>query len=450
MKWLIFLILIGCGKHKEPVSLDLRDSDGDQIQNHHEGEFEKYVADFPRLEKVYGIIKFTTHQQEEISFSNHTDLKEDTLKLVTGDDTSLQRDQFFSEWSVLKLLNRDKKFEVSGSSVTLHLHFGPTEVKPDELVLVGGKAEKHLGQWSDYMRVNLSKEEFNGLMKGKNQIALRKKFPKSPFYRTDAEETIRSKTYKVHTFDGTKSKVLYVSKELSFERLKDFLNIDEITIVTDEFLFFNSKDQGGKRWFQRDYPNGNKAIALYSIQDLKSDFRKKFDQKKVILERVNGVPTTSLVLQNNMNSKVYMIIRPSRTMRTFEEYTEVTSHRSGSARQGSDESWKCIHYMRRIKSSSTVITPVEEFVNNLNEKFEENLKLLEQNDEKGIFWEIMLNAPEANLTLTLAGLNSTTFTTTGEHYRDCGYKGKGGTAAIPTNIEGKLTFEIETFVEKIQ
>lgn len=450
MKFLILLILIACGKHEQPASLDLRDSDGDQIQNYQEGEFEKYVADFARLEKVSGTMKFTTDKAEEIYFSNHSDLKEDTLKLVTGDDSSLGRDQFFSEWSELKLALLEKKFAATANTMFIHLHFEGTEIKPDELVLVDGNTEKQLGQWTEYMRIQLSKDEFNKLMNGKLQLALRKKFPRASFFLADSEETIRSKTYKVHTYDGKKSKVLYVSKELAFENLLKYLKINEITKVTDEKLFFNSNEQGGTRWFQRDYPNGNKAIALYSIQDLKNDFRKKFNQKKINLERVNGSPATSLVLENKANSKIYMLIRPTRTVRTFEEYSHVTNHRSGSRMQGSDDSWSCTHYMRRVKTTETLIPTVEDFFNNLNVKFDQEIKLIEQYDEKGVFWEVMLTATEANLTLTLAGLNPSTFTTTGEHYVDCGHRGKGGTAATPANFEGKLSFEIQSFVEKNQ
>ncbi len=452
MKWLILLMLVACGKHEEPVALDLRDRDGDQIKDYKEGEFEKYVANFDKLGKVTGVIKFNTHKLEEISFSNGSDLNEETLKLVTGDDSDLKRDQFFSEWTELKLTLNDQKIQPTVETTTLHIHFDNTEVKPDELVLLNEKVEKQLGNWSEDMRIHLSKNELNGLLSGKMQLVLRKKFPKAEFYLSDSEETIREKTYKVHTFDGTKSRVLYVSKELPFSKLLEFLKIDEITKVTDEDLFFDSKAQGGKRWFQRDFPNGNKAFAFYTIQDLKEVFRNKFNRKKINLERVNGSPVTTLVLDNQAKAKIFLTIRPTRTVRTFSEYTEKTSHRTGSVYHGSDDSWTCTHYKRKIETEVTLIPTVEEFLNNLNVKFDldKEFKLIEQNDEKGIFWEVMITAPQPNLALSLAGLNSSTFTTTGEHYRDCGHHGKGHTAATPTNFEGKLSFSIESFVEKVQ
>lgn len=452
MKFLILLMLISCGKHEQPTALDLRDSDGDQIQDYQEGEFEKYIADYPRLEKVAGTMRFNTDKMNEVYFSNHSDLKEETLKLLAGDDSSLGRDQFFSEWSELKFSIDDKKFEVSTAKATIQLTFEPVEVKPDELVLVDGNTEKQLGSWTQNMRIELSKEEFNNLMKGKLQLALRKKFPKALFFLSDSDETIRNKTYKVHTYDGKKAKVLYVAKALPLEKLLQYLRINEITKVTDENLFFNSTDKGQAGWFQRNYPNGNKAFAFYPIQDLKTVFRKKFNQKNFKVERLNGAPAASLVLENKINSKIYMLVRPTATKRTFKEYTEVTHHRTGSASQGYDERWSCTHFKRKIETEVTLVPTIEDFLNNLNTKIElsKDFKVIEQFDEKGIFWEVMLTADVANLTLSLQGLNSSTFTTTGEHYVDCGYQGKRSTAATPTNFEGKLSFEIESFVEKFQ
>jgi hypothetical protein len=451
MKFFILLMLIACGKHEEPVAVDLRDSDGDQIQNYKEGELEKYIAGFDRLEKISGVIKFTTNKNEEISFSNESDLKKDTLQLVTGDDTSLMRDQFFSEWSELKLALGGKTILAAADLNKVYIEFNATTVKPSELVLVDGKLEKQLGEWSDFMRLRLTKDELNGLLNGKMQLALRKKFPKAQFYLNDSDETIRVKTYKVHTYDGHKSKVLYVSKELPIEKLLGFLKIDKFTEVSDEDLFFDSKDLSGKQWFLREYANGNKAIAFYTLQDLKEEFRNKFARNKVKLERINGTPVSSLNLNNAANSKIYLIIRPRLTKRTFKEYTEVTSHRTGSASQGSDERWSCTHYKRRIETEVETNPAIGDFFFNLNEKFSnDEIKWTEQIDEKGIFWEIMLTTNVANLTFSLQGLNSSTFTTTGEHYVDCGYQGKRSTAATPTNFEGKLSFEIESFVEKFK
>lgn len=449
MKFLILLMLVACGKHQEPSAIDLRDSDGDQIQNYQESEFDKYVADYDRLEGVSGVIKFLAGKSEELSFTNQSDLKEDTLKLVVGDDSGQQRDQYFSEWSELRLGLSENKIEVQSDLNWLYITFDPMEVKPNELVLIDGKAEKFLGPWSREMRVQLTKVELEGILSGKKKLALRKKFPKAAFYLNDSEETIRAKTYKVYTFNGKKSKVLYVSKELTLAKLLKHLEISEVTNVTDEDLFFNSKAVSDKKWFLREYANGNKALAYYTEQDLKEVFREKFVQTKVKVERLNGYPTSNLSLANAMNSNVFLIVRPSATIRTFKEYTEVSHHRTGSAYHGSDEKWTCTHHKRKIETEVARIPTIEEFVNHLDMGFYVH-KVSEQLDEKGIFWELMLKANVANLTLSLPGLNPSTFTTTGQHYIDCGYQGKGSTAATPTNFEGKLSFEIESFVEKLQ
>ncbi len=58
MKWLILLALVAsCGKHTQPKALDLHDSDGDQIQNFEESDFDKYVANVESLSEVKGVLR---------------------------------------------------------------------------------------------------------------------------------------------------------------------------------------------------------------------------------------------------------------------------------------------------------------------------------------------------------------------------------------------------------
>ncbi len=373
------------------------------------------------------------------------------MKLISGDIGQVDSEYYFSEWSELKLDLPAIKTTTTSNLNTLHLYFEPTEIEPEEVILLAGKSQKNLGKWSSYMKLHFSKIEFDGFMSGKLKLALRKKFTKAQFYLSESDESIRQKTYKVHFFDGTKSKVSYVSKELPFEKLLKVLGIKGAIKVTDELLFFNSLDRNENQWFEREYLNGNRALVFSSIEELRKNFYNKFTQKKLDLKRENGSPT-AIEFGNKANSKIYLYVRPTKTYRTFEDYTEKTQHRSGSRAHGSDDAWTCIHYLRKVKSVVTEVPTIEEFVNNLNPglETEKDIQIIEQKDERGIFWEVMISNAVENLTLTLSGLNPSTFTTTGEHAYDCGHRGKGSTAATPTHPEGKLSFVMESFVEKIQ
>jgi hypothetical protein len=441
---------MACGKHQEPAAVDLKDSDGDQIQNYREGEFEKYIADFETLGSVTGTISFNGNK-ESIPFSNHTDLKQDTTRLITGESTIEESELYFSEWSELKFKFPEELIESSNNTNILHLHFGPTETEPNELILLEGKTKKKLGKWSAYMKLQLSKEDFNGIMKGKFKLGLVKNFNQAPFFNMLPNESIKTKTIKVHIFDGKKSKVLYVSKELSHEKLLSYLKISHITKVTDESLFFDSMEKSQEQWFQRDFMNGNMAIYYSTVQQLKENFRGKFNQQKIILKRENGKPTNSLDLGNIKAVKVYLKVRPQvQTMRTFSEYTEMSKHISGS-RSREFEEWTCTHYLRKIEQEKSLGPDLGDFLRNLNIQFEpeSELKVVEQIDEQGVFWEILVFSAQPNTKLSFMEREANTYTTTGQHYIDCGYKGKNSTSANPTNEEGKLSFEVESFVEKI-
>src|SRR6478752_2625999 len=105
MKWLILLALVtSCGKHSEPPAVDLKDSDGDQVQNYKEKtELGKYVANFEKLKEVKGSLRFINDRPVEIQFSNSHDLNVQTINMITGNENQLRSERYFSEWSKVTL-----------------------------------------------------------------------------------------------------------------------------------------------------------------------------------------------------------------------------------------------------------------------------------------------------------------------------------------------------------
>lgn len=448
MKWLILLALVACGKHQEPGALDLNDSDGDQVLNYQEGDAEKYIADFETLGNVKGRIKFVTDIQGEVNFSNNSYLLQDPMKIMIGDLEKKDLENYFTEWTELKLeITNDTKSP--NQTNLLHLYFDHVDKEPTEVMLTDGKFKRTLGPWSPYMRVTLSKLEFDGLMKGGLRLSLRKNFNSTERFKTTADETIQNKTRKVFFSNGNKTQVLYVAKELPLEKLARYLEIENPKLITNNSLFFNSNDQGGNEWFYRKFQSGDLAIVKTSIQEIKSRFFGRFVKQGEQLKRENGSAVQDLKLYNEAGDLIYLKIRSSQTLRTFSESQRDVRYSVGSRAQGTDDSWVCTHFNRSVDVQTKVKPGVPDLINSLKDASQiKNLEYLEQIDEKGVFWEVKFTAMSSNLNLSLSDMPSQTYTVIGEYLVNCerGRVTRGGSAA---NVEEHLTFDVESFVEKM-
>jgi hypothetical protein len=444
------MFLFSCGKYQEPRLLDMQDHDGDQIPNHLEDGHAKYIADFEELKVVRGVIKFAGSPQEEIVFSNQHDLNDQSVKLLTGETAG--KDAFFTEWSDLKLNSPVTKNLSNGVLNTLHFYFEPTDTPPEELVLIHEKGVRSFGKWSEYMKLQLSQEEFLSVLEGTSKFRLRKKFHQSPYSPQTSDTTIQDKTYRVHINDGEKSKVLYVAKSVSENKLHSILSIPHVTKVTEDNLFFNSQEQGPSQWFQRDLSNGDKVLIWLDIATLKQQFLNQFKTQKLSLARVNGIPQNSLHFENKKGAKIYLRIRAEQTIRSFKEYSDRKKHRTGGGYHGHNEEWVCDSYYREISAETNSPVTLNNLFENLipYEHLISEMQILEQQDEKGFYWEVIFSSVSENITFSLTPQPESTYTTTGQYKIDChGSTVRGRAASYRTNQEGKLSFEIESFVEKL-
>lgn len=454
MKWLILLSLIACGKHEQPKKLDLRDSDGDQVLNYQEGALDKYVADFEPLGKVKGVMKFTLDKIIELPLTNELDLRDAALSLAVANEERISTEEYFSEWSKLRLKKTIAPVDLKSSQFQLHLQFENGSAEAEELLLKAGKEIISLGPWSNFMKLQLSRENLSALLEGKAFFMLKKKFPKSPLFQEGQAGTIKDKTYRVHFFDGSRSRILYVSNELEFSELLRHMDI-RAKIITEDELFFNwhliEKDQ----WHVRSLKDGDKALIFTNLEVLRKEFLKNYTYQKKVLSRVNGKAASVFHFNNQEGAKVYVRISSAQfTHRTFVESRKRKLHGGGGGggREGSAESpYKCTHYLRNVKKESVILSNLENLFSNLGE--EETLlasEIEEQISGKGPYWEVKLNQPAANLEWSFINRPSSTFTVTGEYDNSCGSNAnRGRGAAYKTNHEGKFEVVIESFVEKI-
>lgn len=451
MKWLILLVLIACGRHEEPGALDYRDSDGDQVQNAYESDLDKYVANVEKLGIVKGILKFNTDKGiKEISFTNKIDLNEKTLKLIVSNEKRIKKEDYFSETSILRL-EEFKDMPLETKQYTFQLEFLGTNVSPDELLLVSDDSELKLGNWYQNMQINVGADDFKNIISGKSSFVVKKKYPKSVLWGEEVDQTVKNKTYRVHYFDGGKSQVMYVSKELDFYDLLKLLNIhDSREVREDDFIFKPQKDIRSE-WRHRIFTNGDAALVYTSETNLNSEFLKNYTYQVQTISRENGYSKNKLELKNKKGAKVYMRIKsPKQILRSFAE-----SSKKETFREHQTTPYSCTHFYRVIKDEKVINPGLRNLLENMVilsngvPTPEINDYIAGQNEEYALYWNTKLDNSSEQLELFLPTLHDSTFTVTGEYKNSCGSHLIPRNGSVKTNLEGQLNFEIETYVEKI-
>lgn len=445
MKWLIFLLLVSCGKHEQPKALDLNDNDGDLIVNQEDQD--KDIANYRSLSMVSGKMNFIGNEKYEFSFSNGRNLKEDSLDLIVGDHDYNHRDHFFSEWAELKLYGDKKSITIKDEITTLNFIFDEQDDNPDEVILVNGKEKKKVADWKPFTKISILRHDLDDVLNGRASFHVRKKDIKSKFSDQSADKTIEDKTNKIYKYDGTKASVYYVAKTLNDAELLKIMNVTSLKNLNDEKLFFNSHEQGSNEWFQRIYENGDRVLYYGKIQDIKISFLEKFSYKKTLLRRENGRAVTALTVTNNKDEPVYLKIRPGKIVRTFKDEQRIKNF---SKKAHDDEIiYTCFYNFRDVASEKYLVPTISEFLQTLKQplKQDEDFKIKENQDEKGIFWEMIIYPKINNMRLDLFEQSSETYTTTGYTFKTCesGQKPKESMPQYQTNVEASLNFEIESY-----
>ncbi|MFP5385315.1 MAG: hypothetical protein ACLGHN_04510 [Bacteriovoracia bacterium] len=449
MKWLILLALISCGKHEEPTAKDIRDSDGDQVLNYEESDLDKYVARIEPLGIIKGKIRFTDQENFEIPFSNDPDLRRNIFDLMVSREKKIKQEDYFAERTKVRIEAVDSS-KLTKDHYQIYLQFSQESDQADEIVIVEGSKSTSLGKWVPEVRLSLSAQRLKNLLEGQSFISLKKKFKKSPLFSAASEETIRNNTYRVHYFDGTSSKILYVARKLSFKSFQAQLGINSSYEMSVDDFFFNSSMPTEKQWYSRELTNGDKILIHTDLGTLKENFKKKHLYQRMIILRENGVPQTILHLNNKSGATVYLRISDyHKTERTFSESKADRWFGGGGGREEGSARYRCAAYFRNINSEKTILPELSELVGNLQEtSVLSTQNVLEIMGETGPFWEVKVTPEKEDIALSFKARPKTTFTVTGEYRSDC-REGRPA-PSYSTNTEGKMAFEVESFVEKIE
>jgi hypothetical protein len=452
MKWILLALCFACGKYEEPGPVDYADSDGDQVLNYQEVAYEKYFANIDVLGQIEAKLKFVTIEPIEIMMANNH--FGSPMDVIVSSEKKLISHEFFSEWADLRVSTERRELDLKKNKYNIQLEFTQISDTLQEVYLREGKEIVSLGNWKQVMKFDLTSGQLKNILAGKSFISLKKEFRRGIFFENRSDETIRQKTYKLHFFDGKVGKILYVSKDLSFSELQKILKIKALDLKSEDDLFYYSHRPGHTGWYAREFNNGEKALVYAEDTEIRKNFMSQYLYNKAILSRVNGSPDKIIKLSNKKTANVFLRIRPvTVTERFFSEsnYKKIHGYGGGGINGNGPDPWECYHFIRSIITEKTGIPDYSTLLKNLNIEVTEDALIPEQRDDAGAFWEMKLSGETAETNLSLLASEESSFTITGEYRNSCAPSqlNRGRGPSYRTNKEGILSFEVESFVEKI-
>jgi hypothetical protein len=444
MKWLIVLFFVACGKHETPKAIDYQDSDGDQVLNYQETSETKYIAELKPLGKLTGTLRFKTEKLEIFPFSNQLDINRVVLEAAVANEERYKINRFFAENSELHL-TVGKPLKLSSPQYQVSLEFDTSTDTPDALLLRQKGKLLSLGDWSPSMQLVLSGDVLEDILTGESTLLVRRKNRRSPFESQDAHETVQEKSYRVFFHDGREPKILYVSRELTPDALKDFLKVTNPQLIDDDSLFFDFTEAHLPQWFYRSFKNGDLVLVKMPVSKLREELLKRFDQRKKILKRFDGKAANFLELNNVQGSRVYVIVKEAKGIeRVFVESKKKRRYAFGG--RENIEVLDCTHFFRKVKQERPFQLGLEEAL--LRTNFYSQVETaVEAHSTEGVHWGLKLSGLEENAKLMLKAQASETFVKTGEYRNTCGHRYPPKPKAL--NFERTLSFVVESYVEKV-
>lgn len=455
MKYLlIFLFLTSCGKHSAPAQKDLRDSDGDGTSNYYDSD--KHKADIVKVEVVnaemefeVGTSQFTKHR---IKLSNNIDLQAFSRNLMVRKWHKELEDDFFSEFSILKLKSNDLDIPNLNGSTRIQLIFSKVQTAPKILLLISKSKRIRLGDWKESMDFNLTQDDLESILRGEAFFSLSHMDGKTGLQNQSQEELIRERNHRVIFNDGKSTEVHYISKELSIDKVLEKLNVPSYQFIDFNNLLTTSIKPEIPEWWVRYYQN-DIIIVKENLRDLSNHYLKGFSKTEGNVTRINGFSKTNLSIKNPSNSRVLLKIRAEQRLSTFSEKRRDNRTRIGG--RDNYDKFGCMDYTRiaspEFISNSFDFDFTKTFIiNGLNLIENQNATVKYSSDEGGVYWEIQLNGAE-DFTLSLVNSNVNDYVQIGL-FKSVMCLGDSRNAVYSNNLqvpERSLTFQVEAFVENI-
>ncbi len=446
-----------------PKKVDLRDSDGDGTTNNYEmTEIERYTADIAPIEnvKLEMRIKLANSISTElrINMSNQIDVTKLSREFLVKNPKHLPIDEYFSEWSKLKIDSEKIPVLPEQISFRVDLFFSQMNSHPDKLILVSPSGRKELGDWSQMISLLLSKNELEDILKGESFLTLSRRIKQYQGLDESQEESIKNKTYRVFLNDGVTTKIYYVAKDFSFS---DFLKAKKITRyqpISTQNLLRGRYLITTPEWWLNEINGKDKVIIKDDLNSLSKFYLQGLEKSRLSVVRTNGFLVKSAVLTNDGEALILLKLRVTKQLKNFKLRSEKSSFSEGGGGRnpnGGGESPKsCINYYRDVISEEKFNLTEQELRNSMvvtsnGEQVSlsaSDIEIESGRDELGFFFDIALRTVNTTLELKLKDLDQSSFMEVGLYQTTC-----QGTKLRKNllNSESFMDLAIEAYVDKL-
>jgi hypothetical protein len=442
MKWLVLLLIVACG-HKEPPPQDVGDSDGDHVPNYLEtnSALQKYVAEISPFTAIEGTLSFEVGQKSmQMQFNNNYDVSQNAMRLLTRSVPAILKEDYFSECSRLYPLTTELPKNLDGIiHVSLSL---TTKDSPSALFLSDGKSEYQLSAFAKNMDFRLSADELKKIFSGDMFLTLKKKEMENDWSR---ESNVRQRTYRVYFYDGTSSRIHYVSHALDFQdylKLSGIHESNELKSVSG----FTSDDQR-VYWWTRRIGDNDIALVKASMKEIASYNVHNFTKTVSRIDRTNGKAGNLLTVKKDPATRFAVKLRGNRLMNIFNETSEEIREVAN----------RCVLYRRSVTPGKMMAATKEDILSQIEFRTNDHAMNLDDSpysvsegfDLDGHYIEVAFERTPEEFTLSLPDLPDSTFYSLGNYRTTCSFPGPEARPASPINGEGQMVLTVESFIEKI-
>ncbi len=455
MKHLLLLIILSACNHEMPAKKNLADTDGDQIRDEYESsESQRYIADVTPLGKIKMELTFQQGRQAiespAIQLENFNSLDEYILKLMVKNVKTLPMNDYFFEFSEMKVTSGEYPKEINQERVGIRLKL----IETDQTVQVGYFEEGNHKSMGDIHKVRdfiLPKSEVDNLISGKAYLTISSNI-KKPFYEMTQHQTIKEKTYRVYFRDEEGTKVYYVANELNFKDFLKVLNINEYQMIDEVSLLTTTYDLQESSWWVRNLNATDKVVVKENLKNLSDEYLLGFEQDKIKMVRKNGVTNRTLDFSKDMNARALLKIRSLKTINEFSTRTAKEYYINGRRSEG--EMCTSVNHYRSIKDVFETTYSEDDFKNDFqliaDNNLVNNFELKPSEDEKGFFWELTVPEGISNFKLILNNLPESDYLRLGNFKSSCfSFQNGPKPGKVLVTPEAELSLEIETYLEKI-
>lgn len=454
MKFLVLLLLVAaCGKESTPPRLDLEDSDGDQVVNHLEVGEDKYIAKTQELPKVEGKMRILNKGTVvfETTITNSKNLNRESLNLLTSSIYTKDEGQYFDEWTKIHLEKKPSSL-LKEDLYEVEMIFQTLEKTPSALMYINKENRTKILDWSSKLNFNYSYRELNSILVGESHFSFSSEWLDRPyFFDGKAETALKERTYRVFYYNGIRTQILYVSKELSFTGLLGQLGITHYTPAEKDDLFALGEKDNEERWWTREVNSTLKVIAKSHPIIVKNTYLEKMLKSQNMLQRLNG-QEANLNFKKEPNAKFFVKIRGSKIDRSFyleEKNTEYFVARGEYSRECK---------IRQLNLTGEHSIPLSE--NDLRSSLRINVDGLDVNlnsaihaqkgiDAEGEYWSLGFDYKGESIKVTLLQRAQNTYQSVGVHWHNCLGSAKPKEGTVLLNNEKQMDLKIESFIEKI-